>query len=447
MNKRKLIFAIIWVVILIIILIWVLLIKSSTTVNNTKSSSWNVKIWIIHDSKKSFEEYLTSFKEANKSFYNVNFIVESFPDFEEYSLALKSAFLKWEAPDIFMLNNNEKSIFEEKIIAIPNEIVDTNEFKKNYKWIFWDDLIISSENEKWEKVDFLKWMPFWYETLWVFYNRIFLFKPSDFNTMASLNNAIGIVAERKWVPPIWLWNWTTVESSPDILAQFFMINWVKWLNDVPENKIKETLSSYMMFWIESGENKYNSLYQKSIETGKNNIDLFANRDVGAIVGYPRIVKKLESSWFPKNMLYAEPFPHYYSWDWASLANYNYFVVNKDSLAKDLAFAFIKYLNTDEWEKLLLDKFGYYLPARLSLESEYLKKKVSWYFDNVILQDFYSEDQIASFNKINKILFDSEMKNVLDDFSSYENTFKKIKEEISCLSEKELNLKWLGESCK
>jgi len=194
MNNRKLIFwAIIWWI-LIILLIFLLVAKSNKTKTVAKFN-WNFNIWIVGDSSTKFDEFLTSYKNANKSMSNVVYNVKSFSNFEDYNLALNSAFIKWEAPDLFVLNNNETSLYEDKIYALSNLKIDIHKFKQEYKPLFIDDLIVNFwEGE--DKKEYLKWIPVWYETLWIFYNKGYPYRlnPINFNSLSSL---LSIIKEKK----------------------------------------------------------------------------------------------------------------------------------------------------------------------------------------------------------------------------------------------------------
>ncbi len=448
MSKNKLIFLIIAGVILVGLLISALFLNSGSKDNTTiKRSSGDFKIWIVWDSKTKFEEFMSSFKAANKWVSDVNYNIESFANYEDYSRALTSAMIKWEAPDVFVLNNNESSLFEEKVAAIPPSVINVVDFKKNYRGIFTDDLILQEEWKE-ETVEFLKGFPVWYETLWVFYNRRFRFKISDFNSIASLNSAITRI-KRLNVVPLGIWNGSTVINSPDILAQFFLLHKVNNLEDADNTKIKQALWEYTWFGASNWENAYNGLYEDARATDKTNIDLFADNDLAAIIAYPRAVLKLQALWFSKKTLFAAPFPHFHSGDGGTLANYNYFVVNSDSAQKEVAFTFLKYLNSDDWASAYLDKFRYYLPARLNLEDDMTEQKISNYFDSVVLWDFYTSDKtpLSSFNKANKVIYDREVVSVLDNFSWYLSDFRDFRTSTLCKADKILNLANLWVSCE
>ena len=444
MNNRKLIFWIIIWVLLLIILLFLMLIKGDKKSSITRIN-WNFQIWTVWDSSKKFDEFISNYKLKNKSMANVVFEITSFKNFEDYSLALNSAFIKWIAPDIFVLNNNEISLFEDKVYALSNLKIDIHKFRQDYKTIFLDDLIVTTWEWE-EKKEYLKWIPVWYETLWVLYNRKFRLKRSDFNLKYSLNSAIRKSSSFD-VVPLALWNWSTVKYAPDILAQEFMLNKINTIKKPSNASTKETLAEYMEYGSESGDNAYNKLYLSSKNSWKNDIDLFADGDVWAIITYPRVVEKLKTYGFNSRLLFAAAYPHRVHWDGPSLANYNYFVINTDSEKKNIALSFINYISSDEWAKSFLSKFKYYLPAKRTLEDELWDNKISSFFPNILLRDFYSDEPLSSFDKWNKIIYDRGIIDVLDNFWSYIDAFEDFKLSLICKTDKILELKNLSTSCE
>jgi len=449
-NKNKIIFAVIWVILIILLLIWLIAMKwwkKGWVV--TKNASWTFKIWIVWDKKSSFESVLTHFKEKNKSFSSVDYEVESFPNYEEYSNALTSAIIKWVAPDLFVINNNETSIFEEKILAIPEEIINTNGFRKSYEWVFIDDLLIKGEtkDEDGSYDEFLKWLPVWYETLGIFYNRKFWFSQSDFASFADLKKWIKRI-KRHWLIPLAIWNWSTVSSASDILSHLFLLNKIKWLKDSNSSKSKVVLYDYTKYGSIESYNWYNKLFASSKRNWETDLELFKDGKVAAIVGFPRLLEKMKIMWFSRNLILAEPFPHLFkNDDKPTYVNYNYFVINKDTSQKDTAFSLLQYLNSTEWAELYLSKFKYYLPAQTQLVDKLWQNKVTRFFNSIIIKNFYPNKFIlSSFDKGDKVLFDKWVKHVLDDFSNYTESFQKFKESLLCKSEKKLTLSKLSVSC-
>jgi hypothetical protein len=140
MNKKKLIFIILlWIIIILWTLIIIIGAKSSDKKQN-KINTNDFKIWLYDINKDQFETFINNFKKTKK-YNSFNPKIESFSDYETYNLALASAFAKWEGPDIFMLNNNEKSLFLEQAIWINPEIISPDDIRTYFKWFFANDLI------------------------------------------------------------------------------------------------------------------------------------------------------------------------------------------------------------------------------------------------------------------------------------------------------------------
>jgi hypothetical protein len=64
------------------------------------------------------------------------FNVENFADYDTYTQALSSAVIRADAPDMFIQNNNETSLLRNQVVAIPNEVINPSDFRKQYKAVF-----------------------------------------------------------------------------------------------------------------------------------------------------------------------------------------------------------------------------------------------------------------------------------------------------------------------
>ena len=451
MTKNKLIFLIVWGVIIIGLLIASLFMWG----NKIKSSTWNVlwdlTIWIIWDSQEGMDSFISDFKLDNKRYTNANIVVQSFNSYEDYNLALTSAMIRWTSPDIFVLNNNEKSVFEDRTTSIPNSVINMRKFREEHKAVFTEDLVL----DLWEKdaneipIRYLKWVPIWYETLGIFFNKRFRISRPDFNTLSAVNNSIIKVQERDGIPLLGMWNGKNVLYAWDILAQFLLLNKINWIKWAKGSDLEQALSAYTLFGSPDWENKYNSLLLDNTNSDKTNLELFIDEKVAAIVAYPRLIEKIQGMGFSKKLLRAVSFPHSYNWDGSSLVNYNYFVMNKDlsKWTQSIALSLLSYMASEKWSKKYLKHYRYYLPARISLEKELEDKPISNYFKNIVLADFYSDSELSSFQKEYKMLYDRWIVNVLDVKSGIKQEFFNFKRKLLCQSEKILTLKNLWTSCE
>ena len=450
MNKNKIIFGIIGAILIALFIFWVFALRSSTNkwgIEKTKSDTFN--IWVVWDDKGDFLLFLENFKSIKPEYKKTIINVESFTNYEEYYYALTSAITKWKAPDIFVLNNGEKEpVFFEQISGIDPNIINPNDFRKKYKWVFWDNLILTYTDSEWKEKEFLAGVPVWYETLWIFYNRRYI-KSADLTSLPSLNNLIGALRKRfPNVIPIWIWNGSTVYGVADIVTQFFMLeSWVNKLLDVTGTKLKQSLASYLLFGDDDGKNAYNSKFTELKTLGQDNLDLFSKWETFMVMWYPRLIKKIDEKGFSKSFLRAEPFPHYFSWDGKTLLNYHYFVMNKETSNYPLGADLLSYLTTDSGASAYLSKFPYYLPSLLSLESDKLEEKIEPNY-NIVLKDFYNSDfELASFDRGIKNIYDRDIVSILDNSSNYENSFNAFRRTIICKANKLVSLENLSNKCE
>lgn len=448
LNKNKLIFWVIWSLIL---LSFIFLLVTITNKNNTVAktwSSWNIfKIWTFGYPMENSFQFVDDFKKAYPEHKSKEIIIENFPSYEDYTYTMMSAISSWKWPDIFVLNNNEKnSVFSNQVLWIDPAIVNPNDFRKRYKWFFSDDLISTYSDDTWTR-EFLIGLPVWYETLWVFYNRRYA-KDSDLKNLSSLNNVISDLSTKYTdLIPVWIWNWSTVFKSEDIITQFFMLEWwVNWVWSLNNNVLKAWLSSYLLYWDTTWYNWYNSRFQELKNTKKDSIYLFSRWEVLMVVWYPSMIKNIKESWFSKTMLQATPFPHYFSGGGKTLANYNFFVINKDTIDISLAESLISYIYSDTGASTYLSYFPYQLPALLSLESDKLQQKIDPDY-TVILWDFYNDEyEIWSFDKWVKYIYDKNISLLLDSPVTNEEMFARFKETIICKANKISTFSSLGVNC-
>lgn len=454
MNKNKIIFAIIWILVLGSIFWGISLLNSSwNTSNRPRLSTEDFNIWTYNLDKNKLDEIVKDFKKTNSAYENKNIVVENFSDFKDYEDTLLSAIAQWKAPDVFLLNNFEKSYLENQTVWINPTLINPNDFRKNYKTFFWDDLILQTPNWSWQTIDFVTWVPIWYETLWIFYNKRFGIKSTDLESWAWVSTVVSNIKERNSdIIPLWMWNGSTVDNSEDIITQFFMLSWDSWVNSfdkVTDVWFKEAFSTYFSYADETDTNWYDKKYYDMKKDWKTNVELFSEWEIAMIIGYPSLINKIDWKWFNKSFLFAEPFPHYFSSKWKTLVRYNYFVVNKDTKDETLAFDFLKYLSTEKWAKNFLDKFTYLIPALVTMEQDKLWERIHDSY-NLVLWDFYKqwdESLLSSFDKWITSLYDTEMIKVLDDTMTYIEEVKKLQKLIQCKYNKLYNLQNLSASCE
>ncbi len=443
MNKNKIIFAIIWIILFLALALTVLNLNKWWTVKKTvKRDIGTFNVWIFWDDKSKFSAFITNFKKRYPKYNNFNFIVESFSDYEAYFYTLTSAFNKWLWPDIFVLNWSEVSVLQDQALYIDSQTISVNDFRKNYKAVF-SDLIYKAENWK----EYLIGVPIWYETLWIFYNRRY-FNWEDMKTWEDLNKKIYDLEEIKTdVIPLWIWNWSTVKYSSDILTQFFVLDGITSVIDISSKNVLQAFSVYQNYWDENYQNAYNTI--APIYSSENNIKLFSQWKIWAIIWYPRTLFDIDKYGYSKHFLLASPFPRYLVWDSSkTLVNYNYFAINRDTVNKTLAKDMLKYMTSKEWAANYLNNFPYYLPAMIDLEWYVMEEKIYDKY-NIIYKDFYSYNtEFVSFDKGIKAIYDRELTNLIDTKTNNSSKlFESFKNKLICATKKALTLKSLSVSCK
>jgi ABC-type glycerol-3-phosphate transport system substrate-binding protein len=107
------------------------------------------------------------------------------------------------------------------------------------------------------------------------------------------------------------------------------------------------VKEYLSYGDVSGINGFNARTLELKQQNKTSLDLFIKGEVYMVVGYPSFVNRIkEAGGFSKSFLQVAPFPHNFSGGGETLANYNYFVINKNTLSMEFAQDFLAYLSSD-----------------------------------------------------------------------------------------------------
>jgi len=444
MNKKKLIFlALLGFFVIIIIIVAVLMAKNTDKNNKSTTKTEDFTIWILEDSKDDFNVFLDDFKSDTD---NQNLIanIETFSNYEEYNMALSSAIVKGQAPDLYMLNNNEKSIFLENATGLDPEILSPDILRKYFYSFFWDDLIYSS-GEKEEKTEFLVWVPFGFETLWLYFNPDIFRDVKKLKSFPEIENLIEEFHQKKpESTALWIGKWLTVSNVANIFIQFLMSEWVNNLEDVNSSNIKKVFTEYFSYnsW-NNGYIKADNILRKQWKT---NVDFFIDWKIAMIFGFPRLLNEIDDKWLWKRKIRAVIFPDFIN-ESNRMVNYNYFVLNKDSKNNDMAYEILKYMFSEKGEKAYLNNFKYYLPARISLYADLKDREVNENF-YVKLKDFYNSEAIySSFDKWLKPIFDKEIINLLDDEVNYLKRAWDFISSLKCKTLKVIKLENLSNICE
>ena len=259
-------------------------------------------------------------------------------------------------------------------------------------------------------MNFLSEYHFDLKTLWLYYN---FKRVNDVKKLWSFPKIEEVISDfddnNLWLTALWIWLWSTVKDSQDIITQFIMSSWMKSISLLQSSDISSTFSEY--FNYASWKNNYVRDHNILSKSSRSNLDYFIDWKIAMIFGYPRMINDIAEAWFSKNFLRVTNFPDFIN-NSDKLVNYNYFVLNKNSKNRDLAYEFLVYLFSEEGQKSYLEKFKYYLPARISVYSELKDNKIHDDF-HIKLKNFYNNEALYySFDKSIKDIYDKEIVNII-----------------------------------
>ena len=444
MSKNKIIFSVIGAIVLISLFFLAINMNSSKKTSKGTVTAGDFRIWIIGDSVSDFQKITAKFKELNPGYGSKNIVVESFSDWQTYTNSLSSAVFSGEAPDVFVLNNSESSLFENQILWINPWVISPNEFRLKFDPIFWDDLIVTDEQDS--TVEFLKWIPAGYEALGIFYNRKYFLRPSEMKTWSDFSKEVQNIAEKySNIIPVALWNGVGINRASEIISALIVLEWRWSLVSTDSTQSRQVLGMYKGFGQRDGDNRFNILSAPFIDD--KDIDFFTQGDTAAMIWYPRDLLEIESIGYQKSFLFATPFPRYAGSENKTSINYNYFVINKDALFPNMAGAFLAYLASSEGQQFYVDTFPYHLSPDVDVAISMSEKKILPGY-NIIYKNFISDDsQLVSYDVWNKNIYDSSLSNILDMDSWYDQRFKELSSYIICSSTKQSTLLNLSSPCK
>ena len=406
-NKKYFIIGI-WIFLLLLIIFFLFIWWWNE--NNWKKSKWvkwELSIWTVWEPTNSFNSFITNYK-TEKKLTNLTIKHKNFSDLESYYYALSSAFIKNNGPDIFVMNNNDylEQNFEEKILWLNSDDISLSDFRKNYKQIFSKELIREA-NVDWKKINYLIWVPLWYETISVFYNqKLFRFakwvSSKDLLSWAWINLIIeSLYKYDKSIISIWMWVWKQIKYSHDIVTSLVVQDRGESISD-----ISKTLKNYINY-RDKGTSFTNN------KTSKTDIELFKTRKLAIILWYPRILEELSGMRDDSSVL-ASDFPKASSTNNDIFVNYNYYVINIDWKNINASKNLLAYFASEKWAKKYFSDYNkYLLPARSGIMSEIKDNKINDNF-NIVFGDVTNEKyELKSFDKKISFIYDNWIKNVLD----------------------------------
>lgn len=454
MSQKKIIFLIVAWILLLSLLVWAIYLSRQTSAPKIQ---WSIKIWINDGTTESYAAIIEWFKKYAPEYNKVEITLEKqSSDPDRYRTLLLSTLTEWNGPDIFMLRSGEDILLENKIEGIPNSVLDFSNFDKKYDDVFLD-LVYSTGSGK-DKKTLLKWVPLWYETLGVFYNKSVLREvPKTWNDVEALykdfpngkfptNLGLGPTFNPNMIDiiPIWLQKWK-VKNYTDLssgLSEFqsyltygsIPTGWSNW--DSEDDTFVPIKTNF-------SEQKTRMIKEKLTS-----LDLFMQGEIGMIIGYPSLILELEKSskrvWESSSnwVILTERLPQSSSTEFNNTARYTYFGISKLTNNPLVSVKFMEYLMTPEAQRLFSEKYPYLIPAQTefydstelnSLSETLARAKISAFIPKVW-------DKISVFQYGIKSRFEKYLKEWLDwsSIQDPEDLLLNITKELECEINTSLN---------
>lgn len=421
MSTRKIIFFIIVWIITISLLIWVFILS-----NNKPNNKWsgNITIWINNWTTDDFQKIIDWFYQDNSENKKIHITVEKkTSDPEKYRTLLLSTLADWTGPDIFMLPRWEDDLLENRVYPLDSSVVNIAEFERKFELEAFSSLIVDSQDENWKKIQALKWVPIWYETLWVFYNRAILRTgaPSDFSNLELLYSQFpakifptNLGLSKQFVPNI-----------SDILPIFLTEEKIYWYD-----KLKSSYKSFLNYYnygnlkVATEPDEWNIYNQgsslRSTESEMKNeklttIDKFVRWDIWMIIGYQSLIPEIEKALKRANWnnaqdpaLFLTSRLPYFSKNYQNIARYDYFWLSNRSTNPDASLKFLQFLLTENGQRVALEAYPNLIPAQTSFYAGSDSIQLSKTFSRMKLDSF-----IPKFGD-KLLVFEYWMKNIFTD---------------------------------
>lgn len=161
LSKNKIIFLGVCIVVVIALLIGASSLSSTDKPKAKAPKALNV--WVVGDESSGFSEIIAGFKNRYPEYKNTEVKFTKFGNYADYEKTLLTVIGDGNSPDLFMVNSNGGDLLESKISLIPAEVINPDEFGKNFNKIF-DGLIIEGDGKE-GSVSGIKGVPLGYEAL------------------------------------------------------------------------------------------------------------------------------------------------------------------------------------------------------------------------------------------------------------------------------------------
>jgi maltose-binding protein MalE len=445
MSPRKILFFVITGILVLSIIIGMIILSNKQKV--VKEIPKSLRIWITDWTSESYKDIIAGFKKYAPEYANTDIVVEKkTTDPVLYRTLLLSTIADENGPDIFMLSSGEDAVLSTKIEPIPSSAITIGNFEKQYEDIFMP--LIFSTGAAWKMEKYIWWVPLWYESLGMFYNKSLIRDvPKTWNDLDTLyTNGIGNgvyptnlglgprytpnIADILWVSFIqkWINSYEKIQSDESIMRAY--------LQYADENTSWQTTDDIYSSSV-SLKNQKESMDQEKTTT----YDMFVRWDISLILGYPSIVWELEKAVKRANgkdvkwLILSERIPQNSPEKPQNIARYQYFWLSKLSKNGYAWAKFLEYLMTDEAERIFISANPTLIPAKRSFYDSVKDNSLSSVFPRIKLDTFIPNagDTLSVFDYGFKKEFEKFLDEYIDrnDNMDMNNISSLLSQEISC----------------
>lgn len=447
-SKNKIIFFVGGAVLLLVLIIGFSMISSPGGSKKPKIiAPKELSVWVVGDETAWFSDIVTGFKKRYPEYGSTDVKFTKFGNYADYEKTLLTVIGDGNSPDIFVVNSNGGTLLESKIQGIPADIVNPEEFQKNFNKIF-DDLEVSQKEKddsgKERTVFFLKGIPLWYQALGVFYNwKLIRTVPHLWSEIGKKNTSTSSVtstetpiAEDSGSPDytdIMLgFDGKHIVGMPDIISLFLLQNKIDSYSKFSDPQAVLWLNNYLTLSGSADQETLAHIQSVMTDLNLTTVDLFVRGKIGMVVGFPSLLREIEYAikragtenvLSGKSLRTSEiPEPSNDPKEWVNLGEYNYFALSRTSKNSQAGYTFLAYLYSREAEEKYLEKFPTYLPAQVIFEEKKLDEQISPDYERVKYRSFMNPDTDLH-------IFDKGLKNEYDAYFSNisRNTKKESKD--------------------
>lgn len=146
LSRNKLIFLAVIGVLVLSLLVGSSMLGSSGTKKPKTITPKELTVWVVGDESAGFSDIITGFKARYPEYKNMEVKVTKFGNYADYEKTLLTVLSDGNSPDIFVVNSSDGGLLEAKILAIPANVINPDEFSKNFNKVF-DSLIVENKEK------------------------------------------------------------------------------------------------------------------------------------------------------------------------------------------------------------------------------------------------------------------------------------------------------------